>query len=436
MYNFYFNKSGDSDDEKVDEERKKNTVRGLSGLNNQGNTCYMNSILQCLASLDIFRSWIFDEKYYTHLQSNIINKLGEEKRKKMNLGENDKIVIQQKDVDEACEDTVIHRLTELFKTMWKQNAKVTPKSFKQTVGGISPLFRGYQQQDSQELLNLILDRIHEETKKEVKVMFRNVPDHVTNYLTFKTKCAEIINNHLTPIDEKERYLEELKLFEKHNANSVIISNAYVYWKKYIKNSHSIITDLFTGIFLSRIMCKECGKVSGSFEAFTILQLPVNEDNDNLKLEDLINSFVKEEELSGQNQYFCEDCHKKVDAIKKIHIWEPPNILVVQLKRYNNNSLRTNHKNNSKVIFPINNLNMKHYLSELHDVNHTEYNLCAISEQRGMLNFGHYVAYCKNGINNKWYEFDDDDVIHIPDSELEKEIVTKNAYILFYTRNYN
>jgi len=436
MYNFDLSKSDDSDDEKVNDERKKNTVRGLSGLNNQGNTCYMNSILQCLASLDIFRSWIFDEKYYTRLQSNVTDKLAIEKRKKEHLGENDNIVIQQKDVDNTCEESVINRLYELFKTMWKQNAKVTPKSFKQTIGDICSTFRGYQQQDSQELLNLILDRVHEETKAEVKVMFRNVPDNVTNYLTYKQECFAILNNPLTPVEEKEKCLEEFKSFEKNNMDSVIISNAYVYWKKYIKNAHSIITDLFTGMFLSKITCKNCNKVSGSFEAFTILQLPVTEDKDDLKLEDLINSFVKEEELNGSNQYFCEECQKKVDAVKKVYIWEPPNILVVQLKRYNNNSLKTNHKNNSTVVFPIQNLDLNGYLSDLHNVNQTKYDLCAISEQRGMLNYGHYVAYCKNGINNKWYEFDDDDVVHIPNSDLEKELITKNAYILFYTRKHN
>ena len=189
------------------------------------------------------------------------------------------------------------------------------------------------------------------------------------------------------------------------------------------------------MFLSKITCKECNKVSGSFEAFTILQLPVTEDKNDLKLDDLINSFVKEEELNGQNQYFCEDCQKKVDAVKKVYIWEPPNILVVQLKRYNN-SLKTNHKNSSTVVFPIQDLDLNSYLSNLHNVNHTKYDLCAISEQIGMLNYGHYIAYCKNGLNNKWYEFDDDDVVHIPNSDLEKELITKNAYILFYTRKHS
>lgn len=436
MYNFQSAKGNDLEDEKIREERKQNTVRGLSGLKNQGNTCYMNSVLQCLASLDIFRSWIFDEKYKGRLESNIMTKLGTEKRKTEKLSDNDEVTIHQKDIDNASVNSVISRLTDLFRTMWKQNAKVTPKSFKDTIGDICSMFKGYQQHDSQELLNLILDHVHEETKAEVKVLFRNVPEHVTNYLTYKQECGVILNDPQISVEEKEKCFETFKEFEKNNMNSVIVSNAYVYWKKHIKNAHSIITDLFTGMFLSKITCKECNKVSGSFEAFTMLQLPVNDDKNDLKLEDLINSFVKEEELSGANQYFCDECQKKVDAIKKVYIWEPPNILVVQLKRYDNNSVKTNHKNNSTIVFPIQDLDLNNYLSDLHHVNQTKYDLCAISEQRGMLNYGHYIAYCKNGINNKWYEFDDDDVIHIPNSDLEKELITKNAYILFYTRKHN
>jgi ubiquitin carboxyl-terminal hydrolase 8 len=420
------------DYDKISEERKKVTVRGLSGLSNQGNTCYMNSALQCLSALNLLRSWLINDNFAEKLQYNIVHKLGEEKRKKNKLSEDDKVVIKKSDIEDECQNSIVYRLTELIKMMWKQNATVTPKSFKQVLGDKFSTFRGYGQQDSQELINVILDKIHEETKTEVSVFFSNVPQGVTDYLTLKMECNKKINDDALAIEKKEECLIHFKKYKKEHINDVVISDAYTYWKKYIKDSHSIITDLFTGLFFSKITCKECGKISGSFEAFTILQVPVT-DNDEIKLEECINSFVKEEILTDTNKYFCEDCNKNVDAIKNVYIWELPNILVVHLKRYDNTSVKTNHKNSAKVTFPIKNLDLKEYLSDLHTVNNTEYDLCAISDQRGSLTFGHYVAYCKNGINNKWYEFNDNDVIHVPDDELEKEIVTKNAYILFYER---
>jgi len=113
--------------------------------------------------------------------------------------------------------------------------------------------------------------------------------------------------------------------------------------------------------------------------------------------------------------------------------------VIQLKRFKSESYGLS-KTSSRVIFPIENLDMAPYISELNQLNlkDTTYNLCAISDHRGAsIEYGHYVAYCKNGINNLWYEFNDEDVIHIPKEDLEKELITKkNAYLLFYTRKFN
>ena len=50
----------------------KINVRGLSGLNNIGNTCYMNSALQCISSSDIFVSYIIKKKFVRDLKDNII----------------------------------------------------------------------------------------------------------------------------------------------------------------------------------------------------------------------------------------------------------------------------------------------------------------------------------------------------------------------------
>ena len=186
------------------------------------------------------------------------------------------------------------------------------------------------------------------------------------------------------------------------------------------------------MFLSKVTCSECLSITTSFEPFTILSVQTKEDGDT-SLDESLNNFTKEETLTGDNKFHCAECNKKVDATKKMYIWEPPNTLIIQLKRFKNDSWRTTTKTLSKVVFPIENLDIKKYLSDLHPVNKTQYDLCAISEHRGACNSGHYVAYSKNGINNLWYEYDDDDIIHVPNDELAKELITKNAYILFYVR---
>ena len=58
-----------------------------------------------------------------------------------------------------------------------------------------------------------------------------------------------------------------------------------------------------------------------------------------------------------------------------------------------------------------------------------YDLYAVSNHFGTLGGGHYTAFCKNPLYNKWFNFDDSDVSHAK----EKEVVTKAAYVLFYKR---
>ncbi|QKF93826.1 peptidase C19 ubiquitin carboxyl-terminal hydrolase [Fadolivirus algeromassiliense] len=427
-------KQDQEEDQKVEDERSKLIVRGLSGLKNQGNTCYMNSIIQCISNLNPFRSWLMKEKFVEKMTMNVIDKLADEKRKKENISDDISVKIKRTQIDDVCKTTIVYRLAELLKTMWSQNATVTPKSFKHVVGQQCELFRGFSQNDSQELLNLVLDRVHEETKSEVVVSFKNIQPSVLQYVQVQKECTEKINNIELDITEREKFLTYLSEYRKNHIDDAIITEAYLYWKNYIRKSHSIITDLFTGLFFSKITCSECNTVTGSFEPFTILSVPTKEDGETT-LDESISQFSKEEILTGDNQYHCNECKKKVNAVKRMYIWEPPNIMIIQLKRFKNDSWRTT-KTSSKVVFPIDNLDIKQHLSDLHPVNNTEYDLWAISEHRGTCNYGHYVAYCKNGINNKWYEFNDDDIVHVPNDDLAKEVITKNAYILFYVRKIN
>ena len=418
-------------DAEIEKERKSYIVRGLSGLNNIGNTCYLNSILQCISSLDVFRSWLKKNKYYDRLYSNKLFELANKFRAENNIDKNTSVYVKSEDIEEACKDSLVNRLAEIMKTLWNENCTITPTSFKKILGENCSTFNGLNQNDSQEVLNLILDKIHEETKAEVKLIFPNVPQGVRNYIDVKNECSKIINDERVPLDVKEQKALFYKNYKKKHQDDVTVYSAYCYWKNYIKKSHSIITDLFTGLFYSKITCCECNCVSNGFEPFNILSIPTKDEGDST-LEECISEFTKEELLTGDNKYFCEECKKNVDALKKMYIWEPPIILIIHLKRFKNDSWRTT-KTSSKVIFPIENLNIEPYLSQLHSIKGKRYDLSAISDHKGSCNYVHYIAYCKNSINNKWYEYNDEDIIHFPNENLENELITKNAYILFYVR---
>jgi len=46
------------------------------------------------------------------------------------------------------------------------------------------------------------------------------------------------------------------------------------------------------------------------------------------------------------------------------------------------------------------------------------------------NSGHYFSYCKNMINNRWYECNDE---HIGAMTNESQVLNKEAYLLFYQK---
>jgi ubiquitin C-terminal hydrolase len=148
--------------------------------------------------------------------------------------------------------------------------------------------------------------------------------------------------------------------------------------------------------------------------------------------DCINLFRTEEKLEKENAWYCSKCRKHQEALKKLDIYRPPNVLIVQFKRFkikSNSSMMgflSNRKNDSMVDYPAENLNLTNYIASEMKTD-AIYDLFAISQHFGGISSGHYTALCKNFDN--WYEFDDDRVSKAP----SEDIVTSSAYLLFYKK---
>ncbi|KAG4180902.1 hypothetical protein ERO13_A10G193900v2 [Gossypium hirsutum] len=115
----------------------RGTFGGLTGLLNLGNTCFMNSAIQCLVHTPEFARY-FREDY--HQEINWQNPLG--------MGE------------------LALAFGELLRKLWAPGrTPVAPRPFKAKLARFAPQFSGYNQHDSQELLAFLLDGLHEDLNR-------------------------------------------------------------------------------------------------------------------------------------------------------------------------------------------------------------------------------------------------------------------------------
>lgn len=365
-----------------------------SGLPNIGNTCYINAILQGLLSTEHFVKYILSSDFTTDLSvKNISFDLEDEaNRQKVirtiiyNIS---KIIKLQLTDEEGVLGNNLHNLRVLFG--------------KYTGGG----FIDFRQHDSQEFLNFLIDKIHEELKTDITVNFDNLPQNIISYID------NIKNMDKTSvISYTQEHLEEDSVYKY-----------MLFWKEFLKTNNSIITRLFGGTYITGVQCTECGNSNISFEYTNNLLLPINDEN--ATLDELLTNFTKIEKLDGDNMYACEICNKKTIANKRLMIWEPPRNLIILLKKYSNKLFKTA----NTITYPQE-LSICNYISNIRKKYwHTSamYNLYSVTKHSGSLGGGHYYSYSKNFADDSWYKYDDDSVVP---SNIE-DALSCNGYLLWY-----
>lgn len=188
---------------------------GVVGLHNLGNTCYMNSALQCVRSVEELTKFFITDAYLDEI--NKTNLLGYNGRMAIAYGS-------------------------LLRDIYQEGrGSVSPRDFKSTVGRCRSTFSGWGQQDSQEFLGFLLDALQEDLSRVKNKPFIEKPD----------STDEMINDP-----------------------EAIREMAAKVWDITRLRDDSVIADLFTGMYKSTLKCPECAKISITFDPFNTLTLPL------------------------------------------------------------------------------------------------------------------------------------------------------------------
>uniref|UniRef100_A0A8C2KNV0 ubiquitinyl hydrolase 1 n=1 Tax=Cyprinus carpio TaxID=7962 RepID=A0A8C2KNV0_CYPCA len=123
---------------KID-RHKVPTEKGATGLSNLGNTCFMNSSIQCVSNTKSLTEYFISGRHLYEL--NRTNPIGMRGHMAKCYGD-------------------------LVQELWSGTQKnVAPLKLRWTIAKYAPRFNGFQQQDSQELLAFLLDGLHEDLNR-------------------------------------------------------------------------------------------------------------------------------------------------------------------------------------------------------------------------------------------------------------------------------
>ena len=120
---------------------------------------------------------------------------------------------------------------------------------------------------------------------------------------------------------------------------------YGMMKNMYKKEYSEFLNMFFGIHVSKIKSLESDYLNITPEPFFNLNVPIAKEE---TLEKCIELYTSTEKMEGDNCVLNDKTNKKEVAEKNIQFWSLPEVLVITLKRFNNQ----NRKNQKTYRFSI------------------------------------------------------------------------------------
>lgn len=227
----------------------------------------------------------------------------------------------------------------LVESLWggPAHSSTKPTELKHVVGKFASRFLGYDQQDAQEFLRFFLDGLHED---------------------------------LNRIKAKPAYYE---IKDRPDATDRSISDEF--WKYYLERNSSAISELFCGQLQSEVICQTCSHRSVCYDVFWDLSIPIPRKSrsksikralfskdSGCTLEECLETYVGQEELKGNDSYYCSKCKTHRPVTKTMSLYRAPQVLVIHLKRFSFTTF-SREKVNTNVIYPTKDLDLDPYFAK-------------------------------------------------------------------------
>ena len=169
----------DKSSKKKNNRFRKYKNKGLTGLANLGNTCFLNSTIQCLSHTYEFNDFLNTKSYENKLNN-----------------KNESLILCEWD--------------KLRKLMWSENCVIQPSGFVKAVQQVARLknrviFTGYAQNDLTEFLDFCMGCFHDSIKREVEMVISGTPQNDMDKLAIK--CYKMLRKMYT-----KEYSEILTMF--------------------------------------------------------------------------------------------------------------------------------------------------------------------------------------------------------------------------------